>query len=288
MNKKGFTIVELLATIVIAAIIITIAISGFNGISGKLKQNSYENKVSLIENAAANYGDEKGGNAIFVDTLVKEGYLDADNEDGDVIDPRDEETKMNCYVVNINFDKENIYGQYSNEEIKASDGTCDTDKLETKYLVVDLKLYEITNAEGTEWNKTSLGVGLWTKKDVMLIAEIKEEMKNKVSKITFISTIEEEERIVTKDYNNKNKKKISAVEIMNTRYIVEVETKEKDENGEEIVNTYRSQIKVKIDKQRPVIYDGEIKVEKEEEWTNQSKKIKIVASDGEGDRKSVV
>ena len=189
---------------------------------------------------------------------------------------------MNCYVVNINFDKDNIYGQYSNEEIKAPDGTCDTDKLETKYLVVDLKLYEITNAEGTEWNKTSLGAGLWTKKDVMLIAEIKEEMKNKVSKITFISTIEEEERIVTKDYNNKNKKKISAVEIMNTRYIVEVETKEKDENGEEIVNTYRAQIKVKIDKQRPVIYDGEIKVEKEDEWTNQSKKIKIVASDGEG------
>ncbi len=40
---------------------------------------------------AANYGDETGDSAVFVDTLVKNGYVDSDNEEGKMLDPRSNE-----------------------------------------------------------------------------------------------------------------------------------------------------------------------------------------------------
>lgn len=85
------------------AVIIAIAVAGFNIISKSVKEKSYENKIKYIENMAANYGDATGDSAVFVDTLVKNGYLDADNENGDILDPRDN-SLLNCYIVDIYYD----------------------------------------------------------------------------------------------------------------------------------------------------------------------------------------
>ena len=58
MNKKGFTLVELLATIVVLIIIIGIATTSALSISARTKKRMYETKVGLILDAAKLYAQD--------------------------------------------------------------------------------------------------------------------------------------------------------------------------------------------------------------------------------------
>ena len=80
-QKKGFTLVELLAVIAIIAILATISIGVYNGVSKNAKQKAYESKISEIENAATKWAKENSidkTTTISVNKLVVEGYLTAD------------------------------------------------------------------------------------------------------------------------------------------------------------------------------------------------------------------
>lgn len=55
MNKKGFTLTELLAVIVILAIITIVAAASISGVMGNAKKNMLEDKKMNIETAAINY-----------------------------------------------------------------------------------------------------------------------------------------------------------------------------------------------------------------------------------------
>ena len=60
MNKKGFTLVELLAVIIILGIISGIAIGGTTLYLNKTRDKSYEAMEQTLYNAAQNYIIEKG------------------------------------------------------------------------------------------------------------------------------------------------------------------------------------------------------------------------------------
>ena len=47
-NKKGFTLVELLAVIVILAIILAIAVPGISGLIGNTRKGAFESDVKMI------------------------------------------------------------------------------------------------------------------------------------------------------------------------------------------------------------------------------------------------
>lgn len=56
-NKNGFTLVELLAVIVILSILIVIAVPNALSMSSKVKEKAYLTKIENIENAAKLYGE---------------------------------------------------------------------------------------------------------------------------------------------------------------------------------------------------------------------------------------
>lgn len=58
MNKKGFTLVELLAVIVLLAIITTIAVTSMSAIHNNSLKKLLETKIEQIESAAIIYGQE--------------------------------------------------------------------------------------------------------------------------------------------------------------------------------------------------------------------------------------
>ena len=99
-NNKGFTLVELLAVIVVLALIIGIAVPNAINLSNKSKKKMYISKVEMIIKAAQLYGEDhpKGvatsesacsstSGRVTVETLVKDGKVKADKDDGTVEDP---------------------------------------------------------------------------------------------------------------------------------------------------------------------------------------------------------
>ena len=91
MTKKGFTLVELLAVIVLMAILITVAVPGITRIGRSLKVQSFCSKIKIIESAALEYandyysGKEVAGSKVSLDNvslmdLVNMGYLKGDND----------------------------------------------------------------------------------------------------------------------------------------------------------------------------------------------------------------
>ena len=274
-KEKGFTIVELLATIVILAIIITLAVSGYNKISINVKQKALENLKTKIETKAEDYAKDTGNLLTNVDELVKKGYLDADDEKGNIKSPVDG-TRLNCHIVSIIKEGENLYGQYSEEE------ECEVNNLTLTNLNLEVKSYATTDGITKE---EEIENGKWTNKDVILEAVIKGDEINKeeIKTIKWQSNIENESIEITGNYEEQNKHVVKAEQIINTTYTVTIVTeKNKEENKEDnsSYTAYTANKIVRIDKQRPIIY--EVSIEKEKEWTSTAKKVRVSAGDRNG------
>lgn len=59
MNKKGFTLVELLAVIVIIALIALFSTAGVNVVKNAINKSIWEGTIALIESGAEKYGEDK-------------------------------------------------------------------------------------------------------------------------------------------------------------------------------------------------------------------------------------
>ena len=130
MNKKGFTLVEILSVLVLIGLLLGLAIPGINKISSNMKKKSYSKKVSLVESAAELWGQDnktllqsssdceiKGGEKvscykITVGSLIENNYLDSDRNSGEYISPLDNsDMKNQCVYV---YKKNNrVYSYYS-------------------------------------------------------------------------------------------------------------------------------------------------------------------------------
>ena len=80
MNKKGFTLVELMAVIVILGILMGVAVPNALGIYKNMKIKYFCEKVSTIEQAATLYGQDKYGEEVTTNSnelsLAKVSVLD--------------------------------------------------------------------------------------------------------------------------------------------------------------------------------------------------------------------
>jgi len=126
MNRKGFTLVELLVVLVILVVIMSIAIPSVTSSIERSKQKQYDSKVELIVSAAEIYVDRHkntfGGNTttyqIYVQQLICDDLLTKEQAK----DPFNEQYTVNGYVelYNNNYTwKEGTSGDYY--KLKISD-----------------------------------------------------------------------------------------------------------------------------------------------------------------------
>lgn len=281
MNKKGFTLVEVMGVIAILAIIVTIAIPVYKNTVERQKIKTYENKVSLIELKAEQWATEtnlKNNTTITVKKLMTTGYIQGDTgaNEGDVINPIDE-SSMLCYKIDIEL--ENGVPKAS---IKGSEyQDCELSESESEDANIKIKAYEYEseiNKVGKELKVENNEIE-WTKEAVLLQVESEEykdytevlwgyngETEAKEAKGKIIKEIRENSNIKEEDYANI--KVVDAAVFLRTDYQVSLRTEEGLKSRE---------VEVKIDKEAPTIV-----IINNEEYTNEEKEITIRGTDGAG------
>lgn len=95
--KKGFTLVELLASLAIMSLIIVISVPAYNGISSKVKENNLNSKKSMMEKATLAFINKYKKDEVFdgsshticftIHYLINKGIFEADTTDGNMTDP---------------------------------------------------------------------------------------------------------------------------------------------------------------------------------------------------------
>ena len=125
MNKKGFTLIEILAVIVIIGVLIAIAVPSTLAISRRMKANMYCTKIEILLSDAKRWGTDhtdelnRGKRIRSIGQLINEGYIKAE-EDGKVLDPRDNES-MNDYEIGIYIKNKKVYVDIVNRDMSACD-----------------------------------------------------------------------------------------------------------------------------------------------------------------------
>ena len=115
-NNKGFTLIELIATIGIMILVGLVIVNNMTGILSKQHDEEYESFKKELEDGACIYVEtkldreardncKKNGCTISVDDLIQEGYIDDDLKDpstGDLVTSNKEKYKVNVsWVDNV-------------------------------------------------------------------------------------------------------------------------------------------------------------------------------------------
>lgn len=109
LNRKGFTLIELIGVIVLLALIMGIGTYSIVEILNNYKDKSYDLLIENIKSAVEEHYIEceyDGGNTslgcdqtfISLEKLVKNGYLESNSETKLLIDPRTEKSIKDCEV----------------------------------------------------------------------------------------------------------------------------------------------------------------------------------------------
>ncbi len=110
--KKGFTLVELLAVIVILAIILAIAIPGIGTIIEKSKVSSYNSQMDLIKRATSLYVSQYGDGSttsVRLDQLISKGLISSNIKNPITNQPFDN--------ITIDVSGENAYAVYEGPDL---------------------------------------------------------------------------------------------------------------------------------------------------------------------------
>ena len=118
MNKKGFTLVELLGVLIVLAIISTIVIISIGGLLKKSEESLSDTQKRQIESAAKLYhlkeGMSSNATCVSVGTLLSKGYL----EGAEIKDPKTDQ-KMTGFV-RINYESNKYTYTYEEESCVAT------------------------------------------------------------------------------------------------------------------------------------------------------------------------
>ena len=135
MNRKGFTLIELIATIVIMALILIMVMPSITALVNNNEDKSYEYYGDSLMEAAEIFVGREGEDITNLGTLNFTGCIDITYQDlinSDLIKPYSDE-KINCSNTKVRYTKER------NKESYSINLTCrNTTTGETVYSVNDI------------------------------------------------------------------------------------------------------------------------------------------------------
>lgn len=106
MKDKGYTLVELLAVLIILGVIIMISVPAITGVINSSKEKSYDEQVKILENAARTYMSENStllpdnGSSfnVTIDKLKESGLIsDEEIKNPNFVSGSTEDKKKNQY-----------------------------------------------------------------------------------------------------------------------------------------------------------------------------------------------
>ena len=258
-NKKGFSLVELLAVILITAVVGGLGITVGVNVRKKTLESQYENVKLRIEDAAIKYANETQIITVSVGKLIEEGYLTADDEEA-IYNPVDN-TNLNCKIVEVSLDN----GSYSAELTdngENADGTCSEYDVSVANLINIACYSETNNAEELKKCANSLANtdNKWYSGSVKL--SLNESVTKEVSDYRWQG--------LTGEASNEDYIIVKTDSVKSTTFSLSLTY---SDGSSETSSTI-----LQIDNQKPIILD----IVKDDDWTNKAKEVVINASDYDG------
>ena len=121
MNERGFTLVELLAVIVILGLLAIITTPAYETISNNIKIRNYESKKNVIKKETIEYVEKYLKNETYdnntsktlcftVDYLIKNGIITSDDEKSEYIENNvtGEKYSGNTNYISVKYDSDNL------------------------------------------------------------------------------------------------------------------------------------------------------------------------------------
>ena len=112
MNKKGYTVVDMVKVIAVLGIMTVFMISKVSYALSDDNSQMYDLEVKLIETQAKAYGSTKieelkqNDSIVTVNSLIKDNYLQADDDSGNIYDPRDKRKTLNDVKVSLSYNQD--------------------------------------------------------------------------------------------------------------------------------------------------------------------------------------
>ena len=249
-NKKGFTLIELIAVLVVLSILIASSVAVFINIRNSVLRKEKNNLITYLETKAIEYANETNVTAVSVEDLIKIGLIKPDDET-DIYDPVTRES-MNCYIIDLVWEDGEYKAKFGSN-VGKNGTTCHEYTRRKNLVICQVVGNNCNDIKNEQWFKDDITIGLKFVNGKRIIKESGYEISWKSN--TGISSTEDTI-------------KTNVDLIANINYTAKVIKDNEVSEASQIVN---------IDKEAPII--NEIKYNTN--WSK-SKEIEIIASDGLG------
>ena len=249
-NKKGFTLIELIAVLVVLSILIASSVAVFINIRNSVLRKEKNNLITYLETKAIEYANETNVTAVSVEDLIKIGLIKPDDET-DIYDPVTRES-MNCYIIDLVWEDGEYKAKFGSN-VGKNGTTCNEYTRRKNLVICQVVGNNCNDIKNEHWFKDDITIGLKFVNGKRITKESGYEISWKSN--TGISSTEDTI-------------KTNVDLIANINYTAKVIKDNEVSEASQIVN---------IDKEAPII--NEIKYNTN--WSK-SKEIEIIASDGLG------
>ena len=249
-NKKGFTLIELIAVLVVLSILIASSVAVFINIRNSVLRKEKNNLITYLETKAIEYANETNVTAVSVEDLIKIGLIKPDDET-DIYDPVTRES-MNCYIIDLVWEDGEYKAKFGSN-VGKNGTTCNEYTRRKNLVICQVAGNNCNDIKNEQWFKDDITIGLKFVNGKRIIKESGYEISWKSN--TGISSIEDTI-------------KTNVDLIANINYTAKVIKDNEVSEASQIVN---------IDKEAPLINEIKYNIN----WSK-SKEIEIIASDGLG------